>query len=53
MKQLETCTQYVPKTAAFKQDSPECLEKGLQLREIHIKGSQPTLEDFYEVYQLH
>lgn len=46
---LETCAQYVPKAAAVRRESPECLDKGLKLRKIHIKGQRPTLDDFYEV----
>ena len=49
LKLLETCTQYVPKAAAANVQSLECLEKGLQLRAIHVKADMPTLEDFYEV----
>ncbi|KAM7356630.1 LOW QUALITY PROTEIN: esterase B1-like [Cochliomyia hominivorax] len=49
LKLLETCTQYVPKAAAYKQESLECKEKGLKLRDVHVKGSEPTLEDFYEI----
>ncbi|XP_046808979.1 esterase B1-like [Lucilia cuprina] len=49
LKVLETCTKYVPKGAAHQIGSVECQEKGLKLREIHVKGEEPTLEDLYEI----
>ncbi|XP_073837894.1 esterase B1-like [Musca autumnalis] len=49
LKLLETCAQYVPKAAAVCRDSPECQDKGLKLRKIHVKDHRPTLNDFYEI----
>lgn len=46
---METCANYVPRHAAICTDSSEGVEKGLRLRKIHVKGDQPTINDFCEV----
>ncbi|XP_075163205.1 esterase B1-like [Haematobia irritans] len=46
---LETCAKYVPKEACNSHDRPDCIAKGLKLRRIHVKGDQPTMDDFYEI----
>ncbi|XP_075161238.1 esterase B1-like [Haematobia irritans] len=49
IKMLQTCSQCVPKAAATRLESPECIDKGLKLRKIHVKGAEPTLDDYYEI----